>query len=83
MVRKTQPADAKTQPPAKAAKPDPEAESGELKERIERLEQRFDESILGDDGLAAVEQGVDRNPSGDSRQRVVRRSNVKRDSRKA
>jgi len=55
----------------------------ELADRIDRLEQRIDESILGDDGLAAVEDGVDRQPSGDDLQRAVRRSNVKRSSRKA
>jgi hypothetical protein len=55
----------------------------DLADRIERLEQRIDESILGDDGIAAVEDGVDREPSGDALRRAVRRSNVKRGSRKA
>jgi len=80
MVRKTQPDNAKTQPATKAAKP--EREAGELRERIERLEQRLEESILADDGLAAVEKGVDPNPSGDALQRAVRRSNARRGSRK-
>jgi hypothetical protein len=53
-----------------------------LEQRIERLEQRLEESILGDDGLAAVE-GVDRRVSGDPLKRAVRRSNIKRGSRKA
>ena len=65
----------------------------ELEERIERLEERLEESILGDDGLAAldqgtgrqdtVRQGTDRKPSGDTLKRAVRRRNVERGSRKA
>ena len=60
----------------------------ELEERIERLEERLDESILGDDGLAALDQGTDRQgtdrkPSGDTLKRAVRRRNVERGSRKA
>lgn len=55
----------------------------QLEKRIERLEQRLEESILGDDGLAAVENSVDREPSGDPLKRAVRRSNVRRGSRKA
>ncbi|MEP9386577.1 hypothetical protein [Mesorhizobium sp. KR9-304] len=55
----------------------------ELEERIGRLEERLEESILGDDGLAAVDHGVDRKPSGDDLRRAVRRSNIKRGSRKA
>ena len=65
----------------------------ELEERIERLEERLEESILGDDGLAAldqstgrqdtVRQGTDRKPSGDTPKRAVGRSNVERGSRKA
>ena len=65
----------------------------ELDERIERLEERLDESILGDDGLAAVDQGtdrqgvdrqgMDRQQSGDTMKRAARRSNVERGSRKA
>ena len=63
----------------------------ELEERIERLEERLEESILGDDGLAALDQGTDRQgrrgsdrkPSGDTPKRAVGRSNVERGSRKA
>lgn len=65
----------------------------QLEGRIERLEERLEESILGDDGLASLDQGVDRQgtnrqgmdpePSGDTLDRAVRRSNVKRGSRKA
>ena len=65
----------------------------ELEERIERLEERLEESILGDDGLAALDQGTgrqgtdlqgaDRKPSGDTLKRAVGRRNVKHGSRKA
>ena len=60
----------------------------ELEERIERLEERLEESILGDDGLAALDQGTgrqgtDREPSGAPLKRAVRRRNVERGSRKA
>ena len=60
----------------------------ELEERIERLEERLEESILGDDGLAALDQGTDRRgtdrkPSGDTPKRAVGRSNAERGSRKA
>ena len=81
MVRKTQPDSAKT-PPSEKAAPKREAGTAELAERIERLEQRLDESILGDDGLAKAVRGVDPKPSGDTLQRAVRRSNIKRGSRK-
>ena len=56
---------------------------GDIEERIERLERRIDESILGDDGVAAIDPDIDRSPSGDALQRAVRRSNLKRGSRKA
>lgn len=65
-----------------AAKISP-ADDDHLEKRIERLEQRLEESILGDDGLAAVENGIDRSGSGDTLKRAVRRSNIKRGSRKA
>lgn len=55
----------------------------ELEDRIERLEERLEESILGDDGLAPIDQGIDREQSGDMLKRAVRRSNIKRGSRKA
>ena len=57
-----------------------QADSG-LEERIERLEERLEESILGDDGLAAVDQGTDR--QGDTLKRAARHSRVERGSRKA
>jgi hypothetical protein len=86
MTRKTQQDIVARHRDAAASKPAVErspADDDQLEKRIERLEQRLDESILGDDGLAAVEQGVDRDPSGDPLRRAVRRSNVKRGSRKA
>ena len=86
MTRKTQQDIVAKHKDAEASKPAIKrspTDDDQLEKRIERLEQRLDESILGDDGLAAVEQGVDRNPSGDPLQRAVRRSNVKRGSRKA
>jgi hypothetical protein len=86
MTRKTQQDAVAKHKDAEVSKPTVNrapTDQDQLEKRIERLEQRLDESILGDDGLAAVEQGVDRNPSGDTLQRAVRRSNVKRGSRKA
>lgn len=71
--------------PAKQKALSPEA--AELRQRIERLEERLDASILGDDGLAEIDagldKGIDKTPSGDPLERAVRRSNVKRGSRKA
>ena len=65
----------------------------ELEELFERLEERLEESFLGDDGLAALDQGTgrqgtdlqgtDRKPSGAPLKRAVRRQNVKHGSRKA
>jgi hypothetical protein len=86
MTRKTQQDIVTRHRDAAASKPAVErspSDDDQLEKRIERLEQRLDESILGDDGLAAVEQGVDRDPSGDPLRRAGRRSNVKRRSRKA
>ena len=80
MVRKTR-VPIKVSAPASPRKQ--ETDPGDIEGRIERLEQRMDESILGDDGLAALDQGIDKNPSGDALQRAVRRSNIKRGSRKA
>ena len=39
--------------------------------------------LLGDDGVAELDKGIDKADSGDPLQRAVRRSNVKRGSRKA
>lgn len=83
MARKTKPANATTETASNAAKLKLEAETRDLRQRMERLEQRLEKSIFGDDELASIEQGVDRNPSGDTLQRAVRRSNIKRGSRKA
>jgi hypothetical protein len=86
MTRKTQQDIVTRHRDAAASKPAAErspSDDDQLEKRIERLEQRLDESIFGDDALAAVEQGVDRDPSGDPLRRAVRRSNVKRRSRKA
>ena len=43
----------------------------ELRERIERLEERLDESILGEDGLAELDPDIDKSPSGDALERAV------------
>ena len=85
MTRKTQQDIVARHKDAEASKPAARKSSNhedQLEQRIERLEQRLEESILGDDGLAAVE-GVDRRVSGDPLKRAVRRSNIKRGSRKA
>jgi hypothetical protein len=63
-------------------------EASELRKRIERLEERIETSILGDDGLAerdkaTLDKGIDKRASGDPLERAVRRSNIKRGSRKA
>ncbi len=58
-------------------------EASELRKRIERLEERLDASIAGDDGLAELDKGIDKSPSGNPLERAVRRSNIKRGSRKA
>lgn len=60
-----------------------EVEAKELRKRIERLEERIEESFLGDDGAAQLDPGIDKTPSGDALQKAVRRSNVRRGSRKA
>ena len=85
MTRKTQQDIVARHKDAEASKPAVRRsppDDGQLEKRIERLEQRIEQSILGDDGLAAVE-GVDRGASGDPLKRAVTRSNVKRGSRKA
>ncbi len=56
MTRKTEP------PPAGA---DPAAREDELRKRIERLEERLANSILGEDGLEELDKGIDKSPSGD------------------
>jgi hypothetical protein len=55
----------------------------QLEKRIERLEQRLEQSLLDDDGLAAAGTGLDRSESGDALEKAVSRSNRKRGSRKA
>ncbi len=68
----------------KAASQSPSrSKAQELRERIERLEERLDESILGDDGLAELDHGIDKSQSGDPLRKAVSRSNIKRGSRKA
>jgi hypothetical protein len=69
--------------PATDQHPPHTTETEELRERIERLEERLEHSVLGDDGLAELDKGIDKAASGDPLQRAVRRSNVKRGSRKA
>ncbi len=54
------------------------SETEELRHRIERLEERLDASILGDDGLAELDQGIDKSPAGDALRKAVRRSNARR-----
>ena len=67
---------------AKPATGQSEAAEGELEARIERLEKRLDESVLGNDGLAvAADSGVDRSETGDALQRAVSRSKDKRDQK--
>jgi hypothetical protein len=63
--------------------PQPATETDDLRERIERLEERLDNSILGDDGVTQLDKGIDKAASGDPLQRAVRRSNDRRGSRKA
>jgi hypothetical protein len=58
--------------------------AAELEQRIARLEERLDHSILGDDGLAQLDKkGIDDSASGDALRKAVRRSNARRGSRKA
>ncbi len=81
MARKTKP---EPQPPEPAAaQAERRIDAAELRKRIERLEERLDASILGDDGVAQLDQGIDKTASGDPLRRAVRRSNVRRGSRKA
>jgi hypothetical protein len=71
---------------AGTAKPgigNPPTYDDQLEKRIERLEQRLEESLIDDDGLAAAGSGLDRSESGDALERAVSRSNRKRGSRKA
>lgn len=82
MTRKPTPDTDPLQTPASGAPAAP-PDADELRKRIERLEDRLDHSILGDDGAAELDKGIDKAASGDSLQRAVRRSNVKRGSRKA
>jgi len=82
MTSKPAPETAPAQPSA-AGTPIAPPDADELRKRIERLEERLDHSILGDDGVAELDKGIDKADSGDPLQRAVRRSNVKRGSRKA
>jgi len=81
MTRRTQQRIVARHKDAEVSKPSvatPATGADQLESRIERLEQRLEESILGDDGLAAVETNIDREPSGDVLKRAVRRANTKR-----
>ncbi len=63
--------------------PKGDKQAGELEQRIARLEERLDHSLLGDDGLALLDKGIDTSASGDALHKAVRRSNARRGSRKA
>ena len=60
-------------------------DADKLEKRIERLEQKLEESVRGNDGLAVsrTDRGLDGSETEDALQRAVSRSNVKRGSRKA
>jgi hypothetical protein len=61
------------------------ADENQLEKRIERLEDRLEESVRGNDGLAIArtDRGLDDSETEDALQRAVSRSNIKRGSRKA
>jgi hypothetical protein len=61
------------------------ADENQLEKRIERLEDRLEESVRGNDGLAIArtDRGLDNSETEDALQRAVSRSNIKRGSRKA
>jgi len=69
--------------PTPDQQPPQATETDELRERIERLEERLDHSILGDDGMAELDRGIDKSASADPLRKAVQRSNLKRGSRKA
>lgn len=70
------------QAPAKAEQTKPDVDASEIMQRIERLEQRLEDSILGDDGLAAVKQDVERDLTDDPLRRAADKPNVRQTGRK-
>jgi len=64
--------------PTPDQRPPQTTETDELRERIERLEERLDHRILGDDGMAELDSGIDKSASADPLRKAVERSNVKR-----
>jgi hypothetical protein len=64
---------------------EPHADVNQLEKRIERLEERLEESVRGNEGLALVrdERRIDGSETQEALKRAVRRSNIKRGSRKA
>jgi len=82
MARKPQTPSKPDTEKAASRSPSP-TEAQELRKRIERLEERLDESILGDDGLAELDHGIDKTQSADPLRKAVERSNARRGSRKA
>lgn len=64
-------------------RPGKPVDTSELERRVERLEERIEASILGEDGLAELDKGIDKTPSGNPLEKAVRRSNIRRGSRKA
>jgi hypothetical protein len=90
MARTTKPIDDMTakRRAAEAGKPavdQPAGDENALEKRIERLEQRLEESVRGNDGLGISRTGrsLDDSETEDALKRAVDRSNIKRGSRKA
>lgn len=69
----------------KPAIDEPQADVNQLEKRIERLEEKLEESVRGNEGLALVsdDRGIEGSETGDALKRAVTRSNIKRGSRKA
>ena len=90
MARTTKPIDDMTarRRAAEAGNPvveQPASDENDLEKRIERLEQRLEESVRGNDGLgiSRTGRGLDDSETDDALKRAVQRSNIKRGSRKA
>jgi hypothetical protein len=69
----------------KPAIDEPHADVNQLEKRIERLEEQLEESVRGNKGLALVrdDRRIDGSETQEALKRAVKRSNIKRDSRKA
>ena len=86
MARTTKPIDDMTaRRRAAEAVDQPASDETALEKRIERLEQRLEESVRGNDGLgiSRTGRGLDDSETDDALKRAVQRSNIKRGSRKA